>query len=1535
MAFSATLAFAAIGCDKGNDEPPIDNVGGATDDETGGNDDSATKYTVTFTAGEGYSVVGDNVTFDQADNCYKASVKENGKLNFSIDLGAFYAGTPIVTVNNVVLADTDGVYSLSVTANTNVSITGIKKAQSAMVGSGTFEDAFVVSKPIDLLHIAEQVNAGNRKYASAYYVLANDIDLKGEEIVPIGTAEAPFSGCFTCLTNSETGAMERYAISNFKINADDKNYVGLFGCVQVDMSVTSSGLFYGIRVDNFEINAASAKLAKGNRNVYCGGLIGYGFGTRMYLCDATNGSINITSDPSEFSFVGGLIGVQQSYYMAEYDQYFNAETAYATVDVDVNVVSGTTLYAGGIARYLYTNSFACPSYIHNSYSTGNVSGAIRTGGIAGGLGQYTSIATCYSTGNVTADVKLTSKAEGYSPEHCIAYAGGIAGYAENDTVVNDCFAVGTITAKAVDGEDAQKAGHAIAGGDEDGKISAAARQYVVRDCYGELDKTTMKATLSQIGWHEYNWIFPEVGYPTINYEASEGSVSIKTTVQFVDKDGEAVRVNSLTSTDYSYTDMYAPIASAFVDGFLAVRLTADDNKKLSFGYYFDKECTKPVPYSYISTRESTLYMGFTDPTEIVGEYSFAVKNSTTKLSIHLNADGTAYYSDGNSLQETTYLYDGETLILEGARLARYFTGAVKKDQSVNEDTIFDMNRYETYYFQAVKTEFGLELYDGKYFTKDAPLKAYAPTEFTKLGAYYTNDNGRIYEYVFLPDGTGTKDGRKFNYTYENGVITMDGQTQLNESELIEYYTLKGTWNNSAFVNTVFYFDGIDTWKQYTLAYSRNSKDGSVSAIPQNNIDGSFTTDDGITYSLKDKNGQEYARVLFDEFGFLTITYANGDSEKLSVENSLVGKWSGSGIELQLFGVNSSGVGEATATFSQLDVTYNLTYTVSETTAPTAYLCLYYENAPFGYFAYDAYSGALQATLFDPASMEGGYTTSLLRLVNDFDNAWISNDETFDGITFSGTGYYDENGNWTGNVTIGRTTTQYVLYNGGLDGYFDYQGQRYTLHYDYFNNLVNINTDTTLERKDTLADTTYVSIDSANRVSSFTFDGKSSLLIGGTMTVTLAGETAVEYTYKNVAENEYVILDKNTEIGTIIRNDDKACYDVTLNGTYYPVYIHNEFIGAWAMSGEFKNNAFVIGATDLNGDIHATFQGESVTIKKLDTDYYYFSCVLDYMPITYYMFALYTYNEAGEKIAFDSFAISEYANLANSEYILCSRMDAMQGKWVQNNNASFTISFDGVQSSYSNGTATLSYKGYATYYSYRVYTDTNGNVTSVMLWSQNTYGNNTLYYKLTPCETTKAGAFVLGDRAFFREEIDALYMMSAKGLDGYTYVFDGGNLNNDTWGTLTATHENASPFELKYDIISFNTNNTATIAVKDGAGNERLYILDYADSSNVMLYDALFNVTATLDDGYTYVFNGGNLNDDTWGTLTAKKAGETDRILKYNIVTLTESEKEGEEVKTATVTVTEQVGGETVTYTATIDYSDSRNVILSFEVVENK
>jgi len=634
-----------------------------------------------------------------------------------------------------------------------------------------------------------------------------------------------------------------------------------------------------------------------------------------------------------------------------------------------------------------------------------------------------------------------------------------------------------------------------------------------------------------------------------------------------------------------------------------------------------------------------------------------------------------------------------------------------------------------------------------------------------------------------------------------------------------------------------------------------------------------------------------------------------------------------GITLRFDGITKEGVGMATVTFDTLKVSYPLTYSASETATPFTYVCLYYEGEVFGYFYRDALTNTLQVTMYDPASMDGSYATYYFSLVNVFDSVWISNDTNLDDITFDGIGSFNANGDWVGKLTLNGKNLEYTLENGSLDGYFYYEGARYTLSYDIENGIVLINTDITLERKDALADTDFVSINDG-AISSFSFDGKSNLTAGGQMKATLAGEESATEDFKKLSENSYTIFDGLQQVGTIVLNEKKACYDITLNGVSYQTYIRNEYIGNWALSGEFAENAFVIGATDLDGYIHGTFRGEPVKIKELGTDYYSFSCEIEGMPVTYYMYML--YDNTTEK--FDSFAISEYTSLVYGEYILCSHIDPMQGEWKLDGkeDADFTISFDGVQSSYSNGIATLSYKGYATYYNYRIYTDNNGNVESVMLWSQNAYNGDTLYYKLTPSETTIKGAFVRGDKAFVRSEIDSLFKMQAKGNDGYLYTFDGENLDNDTWGTITATKNGAPTRTLKYDIVSFNDNKTATITVKeivDGKVKTYTATLDYNQNTDLKLtfvelnVDALGKLEAMDSKGYTYSFDGKS-DGETAGTITVSKYGNTTKSMTYEIEAISF------ENQTVTITAKETVEGKETTYTATLDYS-GENITITF------
>ncbi len=1408
-------------------------------DEGDSSTPSGETHTVTLQGGEGYGFAGEGVT-QGANGQWTATVAEGDALQFTLDLGAFYDGTPTVTVGNTVLAEKDGVYSLTVESDVTVTVSGIVKATSNMLGTGAFDDAFVITKPIDLLYIAEKVNAGDTAYSRAAYVLGADIDCKGEELEIIGdlsTPQAFFSGCFSCVTDSETGEMVRYTISNFVINSDDSNYVGLFGCVQTDIAVSGSGMFYGIRLEDFTINVSSSGLDKGNRTLYCGSLIGYGVGVTSYLCDATNGQINVSGDALENALAGGLMGVQQGYYFNDYSQAYLAETAYATVDVDVRSVQGVTLFAGGITGYLYTNSIFAPSVIHNSYATGNVSGAVRAGGVTGGLGQYTSIASSYSSGNVMANATSTSDTDGLPEEFSYAYAGGIAGYAENDSIVNDCFATGVLSAKAVDGKNSEFTHAAIAGGDEAGKVSVSSQKYVVKNCRGAIAENLLETLTKELGWQTYNWIISDSALPTINYDASSESVTTTITVNYITQtaDGvKAVTVGGVENDKFSYTDSYAPIMDAFNNGDILTYLTADDGVLLSYGYFFDEACTQPVPYSYLTTRSVDIYVGFTDPAPILGEYYIQTESASEPILISIKANGTALCDDGADEITVNYQYDGENLLLEGVRFAKFFTGAVDTELSVNEDAAFDLNRYTLNHFKAsLNDKSVLELYDGVYFTAAKPLTAYKAKSALQ-GVYYL-DGTTLAQLTFRPDGTGVYEATgaydEFTYTVNATAVTVtfsdETVKEYAKNELLAYDALHGVWQKSASVNKFYAFDGkgengVGTWKAYYRVFTRSGS--SVTSNDELVKQGSYEWD-GVekVFVLKD-SASVYGTAMLDENGYLVVA-VNGNKETFSADSGFKGVWENAqkDIVLSLDGVNEAGLGKGvlTYTYGAETVDYELTYQASQT---QNYVTLYYAESPLGYFTVDAWSNVMIATVFDAfdTDADSDYLSAYLFLVGDYEGEWISNNAIFDNIRFSGIGSFNADGNWESTVTIGDETVRYTLEKSTLSGWFDYNETRYTIAYDDLTGKITVNESVILQRKDIFADTDFVSVAADGSVTHYAFNGKGELTNGGILTVN--GEA--EYTYKKNGDSYDIYSGTNT-VGSIVRLEGEAYYLLTIGGTQVQMFVYNEFMGKWAISGAFET--LDIGPTDLDGNITATYKGKAVKIT------YYNSATLTFsyeetsgMPVTYYMFLVYD-----EENKFDCFAISEYNSTIYNDYRFCSLADEMMGTWSQtetNGNPDFSISFDGAQTNYNNGTAHLSYKGFVTAYYYRTYDDG-----SILLWSQEAYDGSTLYYTIEWCSEGEAGAFVSENgKAFKRAEADSLFKMQAKDADGYTYTFDGKNTSNDVWGTVTAEKDGAETITYTYDIVAFNTDRTATLTLKDTSGKEYTATLNYRDSENVTI-----------------------------------------------------------------------------------------------------
>ena len=165
LSLSCACALTAVGCTDGENSSSSSVPDSSSSSERGPAD-----LAVTFVEGEGYSFVSD---FTSGDKVCSGDVVE-----FTVKVNPFYTGYPVVYVGEeaVAPANDEGLYSVEITQAVEITVANVKKDVSNMIGSGTFDDAFVVSKPIDLLYIAEQVNAGKREYVTGSYVLANDID---------------------------------------------------------------------------------------------------------------------------------------------------------------------------------------------------------------------------------------------------------------------------------------------------------------------------------------------------------------------------------------------------------------------------------------------------------------------------------------------------------------------------------------------------------------------------------------------------------------------------------------------------------------------------------------------------------------------------------------------------------------------------------------------------------------------------------------------------------------------------------------------------------------------------------------------------------------------------------------------------------------------------------------------------------------------------------------------------------------------------------------------------------------------------------------------------------------------------------------------------------------------------------------------------------------------------------------------------------------------------------------------------------------
>ncbi len=277
------------------------------------------------------------------------------------------------------------------TAVTTQSTSGADKVYVSSLSDFVSGSTYYVKSASDLNKLAELTNAG-KNTSGVTFVLENDVDLAGQQFVPIGTYNNSFKGNFygnghviKNLTITDTSVLsDPYTGGSTKVY-----YAGLFG-------VIDGAKLYDIGLENVNINLS----IDGDDSIDAGALAGVtALSSEINNCYSTG---SVSTD----GYAGGLVvGVATS---------SSVSNSYSTVNVSGNIV-------GGLVAYLFAGK------ISNSFATGNVDGT-TAGGLVGD-GRGITISNSFATGNANGTT-----------------AGGLVGIGISGKItISDSFATGNVT----------------------------------------------------------------------------------------------------------------------------------------------------------------------------------------------------------------------------------------------------------------------------------------------------------------------------------------------------------------------------------------------------------------------------------------------------------------------------------------------------------------------------------------------------------------------------------------------------------------------------------------------------------------------------------------------------------------------------------------------------------------------------------------------------------------------------------------------------------------------------------------------------------------------------------------------------------------------------------------------------------------------------------------------------------------------------------------------------------------------------------
>ncbi len=1354
-------------------------------------------YNVSFDNGGGYVWY----TSNGKDISQGVKLAKDEVLEFEVRVSVYYNQEFSVASNTEILipnAET-GKYTITADSDKNVSVIGLTQDEPYINrvdgGNGTERDPYLISKPIDLFYMAELINNDfylGHAFYEKYYKLVNDIDLKGERFFVIGdntSTTAFFAGSF----DGNGKKISNFYIESIKLGEVETYlpYLGIFGYAAASMN--RSPEVFNLTLENFEIRIDAGKH---DQNFYAGGIAGLGIGLNVIGCNVLNAKIVADADDGYFGYAGGLVGVLQSAYSTQEIRYYSSiRSCYA--DVDLSADSGYVYALGGITGLLASYEERTNAFIVNSHTSGSIVGAIHCGGIAGRAEGNTSITSCYSTSEVVAQSTIYTSGVEEADVFSYAYAGGITGYLDYNSLVSESFFDGSVYASSVNIGDYQFYGPIVGMQNTQGTPDVHNNASYVRNSYSTLDNVTIDNNfiINNLKWDEADWVFNDNGYPQINFNETSKSFDVILDFGTQQVNGQNSKTVSITNTyiPFSYWNLILTNNELTIPEYV----NADSGLR-SYGYFFDEELTHKVPYSYVPTHNDRLYVGFADYSEVCGKYYIQTTNPKNNVYLLLDLDGKLTFVNGAFNLQSNYFYDGEEIVLIDTYIASLFNFNAEDDTEINNDA-------QNYYFSfKASVDNGiLTAWDNRFFTANSKFVASKAIDGFNTGTYY-DMLGR--EFVFYNDGQGfiydtnSQLLDKFTYYLNDSTVKVVTSLSVYDAELNDdgyivsinysaagelkmYDKFKGIWEKPFNFNESYQFDGKGAWKLTS---------------PNGDLDGTYIlTNNGNSIELS--NG---LIITYNEDATLTVNDLTSFNQTFYKQNSFVGTWSFPNrrepIELQLFGLNSEGIGNATLVYNTNNVIDNLKYEITSNFGSKT-LTLFDNDFTYAILNYSNRLNAFEGQIY---SIRDSITRNdaLFCIADQFKGEWITSHGNFNTVKntviFNGNGLYDLDGTNAymaikGVVTIGGESTTYSINRETGEAIFIYNDRGYIATFDEQNNRINIyNPSNSFEL---FTYDKYRNIELVDTVGNiYSFDGMGLLDSKGKLSVT-NGNSKVEYLYH--IDNDIIIIYNMDalKIGEIVAKG--SSFSIDINSTILAAYIKNSFTGSWLVSNQMAT--LVIGDFGSNNTATGTYLGTAVTFK-LDNEKKVVS--FEYNSTTYYVFAL----TRGELVLGTS--VNEAEN--NTICVPIDNKDEYYGTYT--NSIGESISFDGLGiSNYSTGVVTVKNANGEIVKNYVYYIENNEPILQ---------DNRDYIYKLVETTDVENG-FLMNNKYYLIKQADVLFGVSASDIvSEKVFNFDG-------LGTVVSEDGTVS---YSYEIIRMDTANYKVYLIFiDGQGNEYDVVLDHS------------------------------------------------------------------------------------------------------------